>query len=70
MDNTVVNNPSNDKSGCQKLYCYCKSEEFGEMIACDSIMCSIAWFHVKCLHLSKIPNAKWYCPHCQKLRVK
>ena len=37
------------------LYCYCQSEEFGEMIACDSIsMCSIEWFHFNCLHLAKI----------------
>ena len=70
MDNTVVNNPNNDKSGSQKLYCYCKSEELGEMIACDSITCSIEWFHVKCLHLSKIQNGIWYCPDCQKLREK
>ena len=41
MDNAGVNNPNNDKSGCQKLSCYCKSEEFVEMIACDSITCSI-----------------------------
>ena len=45
-----------------------KSEEFGEMIACDSITCSIEWFHVKCLHLLKIPKGKWYCPDCQKSR--
>ena len=63
MDNTVVNNPNNDESDSQKLYCYCKSEEFGEMIAYDSITCSI-----ECLHLSKTPNGKWYCPDCQKLR--
>ena len=68
MDNAVVNNPNNDKSGSQKLYCYCKSEEFGELITCDCITCSIEWFHVKCLYLSKIPNGKWYCPDCQKLR--
>ena len=68
MDNAVVNIPNNDKSGSQKLYCYYKSEEFGEIIACDSITCSIEWFHVKCLHLSKIPNGRWYCPDCQTLR--
>ena len=66
MDNAVVNN--NDKSNSQKSYCYCQSEEFGEMIACDSITCSIEWFHVKCLHLLKIPKGKWYCPNCQKSR--
>ena len=49
MDNTVVNNPNNDKSDSQKLYYYCQSEVFGEMIACDSIMCSTEWFHLKCL---------------------
>ena len=46
MDNTVVNNPNNDNCGSQKLYCHFQSEEFGEMIACDSITCSIEWFHV------------------------
>ena len=67
MDNTVINN-LNNKSGRQKLYCYCKSEELGEMIACDSITCTIEWFHVKFIHLSKIQNGKCYCPDCQKLR--
>lgn len=47
IDNTVVNNPNNDKSDSQRWYCYCLSEEFGEMIACDFIMCSIEWFHIK-----------------------
>ena len=40
------------------------------MIACDSIMCSIEWFHVKCLHLLKIPKGKWYCSDCQKSRER
>ena len=68
MYNTVVNNPNNDKSGGQKLYWYCQTEEFGEMIACDSVTWSIEWFHVKCLELSKIPKGKWCCLVCQKLR--
>ena len=68
MDKAVVNN--NDKSNSQKLYCYCQSEDFGEMITCDSITCSIDWFHVKCLHLLEIPIGKWYCPDRQKSRYK
>ena len=71
MDNAIVNNnPNSDKSDSQKLYRYCQSEEFGEMIVCDSVACNIEQFYVKCLRLSKIPEGKWYCPDCQKLRDK
>ena len=70
IDNTVVNNPNKDKSDSQRWYCYCLSEEFGEMIACDFIMCSIEWFHIKYLHLSKISKREWYCPYYQNLRDK
>ena len=42
MDNAIVNNnPNSDKSDSQKLYSYCQSEEFGEMIVCDSVACNI-----------------------------
>ena len=58
-----------DKSGHENKtdkWCYCQGEEFGEMIACDNSQCCIQWFHTQCLHISRIPKGKWYCPDCQK----
>ena len=48
------------------LWCYCRKEESGEMIACDNTECHIQWFHTNCLHITKIPKGKWFCPDCRK----
>ena len=54
--------------GCveQKIWCYCRSEEFAQMIGCDSKDCEIEWFHTSCLKLTFIPKGKWLCPNCHK----
>ncbi|MBW0478671.1 hypothetical protein O181_018386 [Austropuccinia psidii MF-1] len=51
-----------------KLYCYCKRESFGDMVACDNVDCqSGEWFHLECIGLSFLPDAiEWYCDICAK----
>lgn len=50
----------------QKLYCICRQEEYGHMIACDNEACSVTWFHVTCLHMKRVPKGKWHCPECRQ----
>ena len=33
----------------------------GNLLCCDSCTCA---FHLRCLHLTKIPEGEWYCPYC------
>ena len=53
----------------QYIYCYCKIDKGGEMVACDNSSCAHGtWFHLECLKLSNAPrSAKWYCPNCRLL---
>ena len=51
-------------------WCYCKGEEMGEMIGCDNDACIIKWFHTDCLHITKIPKGKWFCPDCRRQTKK
>ena len=55
---------SNDSSN--EVYCYCKGQEEGQMIACDIQDC-IQWFHFECLKMKQAPKGKWFCPDCRKL---
>lgn len=48
------------------VWCYCRSQLGGTMIACDNEHCSIIWFHMSCLHLKNTPRGKWYCPDCRR----
>ncbi|KAL7292704.1 hypothetical protein TKK_0013827 [Trichogramma kaykai] len=50
-------------------YCYCRCayDESSEMIACDSGVCSIEWFHFKCVGITTPPEGAWYCFDCNKL---
>ena len=50
----------------KELWCFCRQEESGEMIACDNNDCPIIWFHTSCLKIQHIPKGKWYCPQCRK----
>ena len=65
----ISSQPSNSSSH-EKVLCYCKQEEEGEMIACDHEQCSIVWFHTACLWITSIPKGKWYCPDCRKIMKK
>ncbi|XP_011499864.1 PREDICTED: inhibitor of growth protein 1-like [Ceratosolen solmsi marchali] len=49
----------------EPLYCLCKQISFGKMIMCDNDLCSVEWFHFKCVMLTKKPKGKWYCPECR-----
>lgn len=53
--------------GDREVYCLCKREAFGEMIACDNENCQVEWFHLGCVGVSNSnrPKGKWYCPHCR-----
>ena len=31
------------------MFCFCGQGEYGEMIACDSPICPVEWFHLDCL---------------------
>ncbi|XP_011409178.1 PREDICTED: uncharacterized protein LOC105316073, partial [Amphimedon queenslandica] len=48
------------------VYCLCRKEEYGEMIACDNSSCTVEWFHMDCVKLNKAPKGKWFCPTCRK----
>ena len=49
-----------------KLWCYCNTPSYGEMIKCENEECAIQWFHFDCLRIRSAPKSKWYCPTCQK----
>ena len=52
----------------EKLYCYCRGPEEGDMVGCDNRNCQYEWFHLTCLGLNTLPKKKhWYCPDCRKL---
>ena len=61
-----------DSASSDYNYCYCKKEQEGTMICCDTDNCPYGqWFHLTCLKLKSAPRSKkWYCPHCQKLRSR
>jgi hypothetical protein len=49
-------------------YCYCNEVSYGSMVACDNENCPREWFHLACVNMDKLPNArtKWYCsPECE-----
>ena len=49
-------------------YCYCRGDEYGDVVGCDNGECPYQWFHLECLHLKSLPTSKeWYCPDCCKL---
>ena len=43
------------------VYCLCRKQEYGEMVACDN--CD-EWFHFPCVGLESEPVGDWYCPTC------
>ncbi|CAH3018226.1 unnamed protein product, partial [Porites evermanni] len=45
-------------------YCFCNQPEFGLMVACDKMDCTITWFHLACVGLKAAPKGKWICPRC------
>jgi len=53
------------------IWCNCRGaeEEQREMIKCDNDTCLLQWFHFDCLHMTKEPKGRWYCPECRKLDI-
>lgn len=51
-------------------YCICRDVSYGEMIACDNPECPVEWFHLPCVHLIKVPKAKWFCLECSAKKPK
>lgn len=61
---------SGDPGPSNVKWCYCKGDDIGEMIYCDSESCLIKWFHTSCLKLTKVPKGKWHCPDCHRKKTK
>ena len=52
-------------------YCVCKGPDDGrKMICCDNNVCTVQWYHVRCLKLKNVPKGKWYCPLCRGKSAK
>ncbi|CAG9825790.1 unnamed protein product [Phaedon cochleariae] len=46
-------------------WCLCNSVDDGRpMIKCLNDDCEIQWFHLNCIGLSDVPEAKWTCQYC------
>ena len=50
--------PMDDDDEEEQRYCYCNGISYGEMVACDKDGCKREWFHLDCVGLTKLPNAK------------
>ena len=46
------------------VWCVCRGEESGRMIACDHQGCSVEWFHYACVGIKRKPKGSWFCPEC------
>ena len=67
LDNPTINSnpkPCSSKQTPQNVFCLCKKEEYGTMIACENSSCPIEWFHLNCVGLRRVPKGEWYCPSC------
>ena len=53
------------------IWCYCRGaeEEQQTVMKCDNDTCLLQWFHFDCLHMTKKPKGRWYCPECRKLDI-
>lgn len=60
----------NTGEAVQAVWCYCRKEECGEMVACDSDSCQYEWFHYMCVGVLSEPKGKWFCPECRKNKRK
>ena len=52
------------------VWCYCRKEESGDMVACVSGSCKYEWFHFACVGLLSEPKGMWFCPECRKEKRK
>ena len=55
----------------ENVYCICRSQSSGRMIACDNHSCNnYQWFHYRCVGIRRAPAGTWYCPQCKKNKSK
>ena len=59
-------NTHSKQTAQREVWCFCRCEESGEMVACDNEQCKIRWFHIDGLRIEKVPRGKWFCPECTK----
>ena len=50
----------------EDVYCICRSQSNGRMIACDNHSCNYQWFHYQCVGIKRAPDGNWYCPQCKR----
>ena len=63
-----VDENETDNEDYEKVWCYCNTPSYGQMILCDNDACMIQWFYCDCLRIRKVPKGTWRCPSCRKLR--
>lgn len=58
--------PPQGEDADNRLYCFCQSVSYGEMIGCDNDDCRYEWFHWGCVGITAPPKDDeiWYCPDC------
>ncbi len=62
VEGQILTQDQESEHSSPELWCYCQTEESGEMIGCDNPGCKYQWFHTACLRINKIPKGKWFCP--------
>lgn len=72
-NNINKNNDDDDdgqgNGGSEDVYCLCRKEGYGDMIACDNPNCEIEWFHLGCVNVDpKAVHSRWFCPNCAHLQ--
>ena len=58
------------ESDKENVYCVCRSNSAGRMIACDNRKCQYQWFHYSCIGMKRAPRGTWYCSDCKKVNVQ
>ena len=58
------------ESDKENVYCVCRSNSAGRMIACDNQKCQYQWFHYSCIGMKCAPRGTWYCSDCKKVNVQ
>ena len=66
VEGQILTQDQESEHSSPELWCYCQTEESGEMIGCDNPGCKYKWFHTACLRIDKIPKGQWFCPDCIK----
>ena len=70
-DNNHDDDDDDEEYNNDTVYCICRRPESGRMIACINPHCSVEWYHLKCVGLTKnstnlLSHKKWLCPTCKQ----